>query len=777
MSAILEVAEGLRWTDPQLSVALAEHAARAAGADVGVRGAAERSAVLALGQSDRPAELVVRALPHLREAESDGRATDAAVLRCELARAAVRCGDPGAAEALLEPLAGGRVLPPTARADALVAWAAARAALRDVAGVDAEARQVEDVLAEAPADPRRVAVQRARAQARRVSADAAGPDAVLGVATAARGGDGGHEAALALADHVDVLAELGRPDEARAAGAPALATTPGATTSLALGRVRCALARWVHLPAGDLDTADRLAREAEADLAARGHEAQVAEAVEVLADVAARRGETDRALEEVRRAHRHATAAHDETTRARIALAVALAAPDDRLPASGTGHSAAADAAPEADLPSVILPAGPVADDGPDGSDDGRLRSDDGPARFDDLPAPSDGGFAPPEGEAESSDTSWMAASLAALDAAIAASARPRAPAEPAPVADEPPEPSQPAEPSADPDVPAEPRRRRSRYREDAEPDGLLAAALAARAGAAAEANGTSADDARGAAPDEDGAAGHEPADDAAATRSRRLARARARWETRDTWLSRRPDGAGRDDDERGGPSPDLGGDDLTSFRTGPSARDDAGGRSAWGDSSREPGDDLLAPRADDRAVDPDPGRNGHDGHDRHDRHDRHVNGHRDHDTHTPSGAAPDAVSGTPSPAPALPVLSAPPRPAGVDDEWAQELALTLVDLLSEYQDPGVPLGTTRSPGIPAAPPPAADRPPSVRPAAPSGPPARSDGRSSAPNGGVPAARGDGAEPRLADLLAEAMDVYHAAGSAAGPAEDRRARR
>ena len=78
--------------DPQLSVALAEHVARAAGADASARTAAERSAVLALGQSDRAAELIVRALPHLRAAEREGRVADAGTLRCELslARPAVR---------------------------------------------------------------------------------------------------------------------------------------------------------------------------------------------------------------------------------------------------------------------------------------------------------------------------------------------------------------------------------------------------------------------------------------------------------------------------------------------------------------------------------------------------------------------------------------------------------------------------------------------------------------------------------------------------------------
>ena len=218
-SAILAVAEGLRWTDPQLSVALAEHVARVAGADASARTAAERSAVLALGQSDRGAELIVRALPHLRAAEREGRIVDAGTLRCELSLAALRCGDVDAAEALLEPLAAGRVLPPAARADALVAWAAARATRGDVAGVDAAGRQVDDLVGETADDARRLAMRRARAEARRHAGDTSGALEVLRVAVSDTNvADGGRQAALLLADRVELLAGLGRRDEAREAG-------------------------------------------------------------------------------------------------------------------------------------------------------------------------------------------------------------------------------------------------------------------------------------------------------------------------------------------------------------------------------------------------------------------------------------------------------------------------------------------------------------------------------------------------------------------------------
>ena len=454
-SAILAVAEGLRWTDPQLSVALAEHVARAAGADASARTAAERSAVLALGQSDRCAELIVRALPHLRAAEREGRIVDAGTLRCELSLAALRCGDVDAAETLLEPLAAGRVLPPAVRADALVAWAAARATRGDVAGVDAAGRQVDDLVGETADDARRLAMRRARAEARRHTGDTSGALEVLRVAVSdANVADGGRQAALLLADRVELLAGLGRRDEAREAGTPALTETSTATTSLALGRLRCVLAQHVHVPAGEFETAERLAREAETDLAARGHEAQVAVAVEVLAAVAEGRGDARQALEELRRARPHLEAAHEEATRARAALAAALSRDEDRIPSvAATGDSPDRATGEDAD--------GAWATVATRDADPADIATD--------TTAPT---------VAEPAQT-FQAFALDGLPT----SSGPEEPEESAPesdaVPDDPPEPA--AEPATE--AAAEPRRRRNRYREEGDPGDLLAAALAAARG------------------------------------------------------------------------------------------------------------------------------------------------------------------------------------------------------------------------------------------------------------------------------------------------------
>ncbi|MDD7919437.1 hypothetical protein [Actinomycetospora callitridis] len=805
-SAILAVAEGLRWTDPQLSVALAEHVARVAGADASARTAAERATVLALGQSDRSAGLIVRALPHLRAAEREGRIVDAGTLRCELSLAALRCGDVAAAESLLEPLAAGRVLPPAARADALVAWAAARATRGDVAGVDAAGRQVDDLLGETADDARRLAMRRARAEARRHAGDTSGALEVLRVAVSdADVADGGRQAALLLADRVELLAGLGRRDEAREAGTPALADTPRATTSLALGRLRCVLAQHVHLPAGEFETAERLAREAETDLTARGHEAQVAAAIEVLAAVAEGRGDARLALEELRRARPHLEAAHEEVTRARAALAAALSRDEDRIPvASGSPP------------------------DGATGEDaDGAWAT------------AATGGAGPPE---------------------IATDAPPPAVSKPAqasaldgpPISSEPEQPGQPGQPEesvpgsdAVPDAPepaaepaAEPRRRRNRYREEGDPGDLLAAALAAARGefvAFSTASATAEPAATHTEPPEPGPAetvdhdtpGDEagaddgPGDDPAAARRRRLARARARWEAPESILPRRDDvpWSSRSDDRSDGPlgswddehgsarrrADEDGTDPLADRGHGDTGRGTASpydsdplGLERLTAGARDEDRERSGRRRRDALDDPDPvtttahpgvahtGTNGQNG-----------QGARGADSRSALGRS--ALGGS---ALGQGVTTGPGAgPGGADDELARELALTLVDLLSEYEDAGVPLGGGLTNGTPTplngtnghrAVTPSA---PGARPAAPAAAPRTFTGtdathatptsatpsRNAGPRGprtGVPSARGaDDAGPRLADLLADAMDAYHSAGPGPDAADDRRARR
>ena len=321
------------------------------------------------------------------------------------------------------------------------------------------------------------------------------------------------------------------------------------------------LAQHVHLPAGEFETAERLAREAETDLAARGHEAQVAVAVEVLAAVAEGRGDARQALEELRRARPHLEAAHEEATRARAALAAALSRDEDRIPSvAATGDS------PD-----------PATGEDADGAWATVATRDADPADIaTDTTAPT---------VAEPAQTSQAFA----LDG-LPTSSGPEEPEESAPesdaVPDDPPEPA--------PEAAAEPRRRRNRYREEGDPGDLLAAALAAARGefvAFSTASATAAPTATGTEPPEHGpaetltddapgddarerrgpgrrrprrrarrASGDDPGDDAPSDdarasrpRAARLARARARWEAPESILPRRDDvpWSSRSDDRR----------------------------------------------------------------------------------------------------------------------------------------------------------------------------------------------------------------------------------
>lgn len=339
-AAVLAVAEGLRRRDPQLSAALAEHAARLSD-DGGRRGEAELSSVLARRELDRPDEVASRGVPALREAEREGRDRDAAVLRCTLADAALTWSDLAVARALLAPLASGEGLPEHVRLVLAVARADLAAATGDVPAADARAAESEAFSA--TREERLLArsdLLRARARARRVDGDLGAardlleracrepvPDAV----------DGGRRQVLAVDELAEVLVALGEPEAAGEAAEPALGRVDDVVTALPLARLRCRTASGVRLPAGELDEAEALARVAADGLAGRGHERAVAMAEEVLAGVAEARGDLAAALVACRRAHhleRQALLA-EGPHRVGLALAVGCAPPPAAVASGG----------------------------------------------------------------------------------------------------------------------------------------------------------------------------------------------------------------------------------------------------------------------------------------------------------------------------------------------------------------------------------------------------------------------------------------------------------
>jgi hypothetical protein len=499
-------------------------------------------------------------------------------------------------------------------------------------------------------------------------------------------------------------------------------------------------------------------------------------------------------LEELRRARPHLEAAHEEATRARAALAAALSRDEDRIPSAA------------------------VTDDSPDSA-----TGEDADGAWATL---ATGGPSPAE---IVPDTPFPAvpepAQAFALDGLPAGSGReepeePQAPASGSATALDSPEPA--AEPAAE--AAAEPRRRRNRYREDGDPGDLLAAALAAARGefvafstapTAAEPAPTDTEppeygpaETLTDAPSDDGPGDDDPA----AARRRRLARARARWEAPESILPRRDDvpWSSRSDDRRDDPlgswddehgsgrrRADEGGTDLLADR--------GHGDTRRGTANPYDSDPLGLERLTTRSRDEDRAPGGG----------RRRTALDDPDPATATARPDVAPTGTngqyaqnaqnPGSRSALGqgITSGPGAgPGGADDELARELALTLVDLLSEYEDAGVPLGgglTNGSPTplngtnghttlTPSSAPGARPTDPAAAPRTSTGtgathatPTSTAPSRNAAPRGSrndVPSARGaDDAGPRLADLLADAMEAYHSAGPGPDAADDRRARR
>jgi hypothetical protein len=343
---VLEVADGLRWTDPGLGASLAEHALRLAGEDAGVRTAAERSVIRSLAEVDRLDEVVSRAAPLLDEATAREDRDDVAGLLVELAATAVGLGDDAVAASILAPVGPGEVLPAHVTALAALVRAQLAGARGDVAGTD-QASAVSEAALGGVAEPEAGLVRRdlarARASARRRGGD---PSSALPIVTAAvsadpRGdADGGRRSLLAAADEVDLLLDLGRPDDALARGRAVL---PGHSSGPLVvdptARIRLALADRVHAVRGAHAEAQSLARSAATELEAAGHDASAARAWQVVAGAAERAGDLGAALSSVRHAHELESRSRDRRDPALRVLTMIAAAPPD-LPARSAPPSA-----------------------------------------------------------------------------------------------------------------------------------------------------------------------------------------------------------------------------------------------------------------------------------------------------------------------------------------------------------------------------------------------------------------------------------------------------
>ncbi len=348
---VLEVADGLRWSDPRLGVSLAEHAVRLAGDDAAVRSAAERSVIRSLAEVDRFDEVVARATPLLEDAVVRGDRDDLAGLLVELAAAAVGFGDHAVAAHLVEPVGPGDGLPDRTVAKAALVRAQLAGVGGDVPGADRTASEAEAALQhtdEPEAGLVRRDLARARAAARRRSGDAGAALPIVSAAVSAdprADADGGRRSLLAAADQIDLLLDLGRSTEALERARTILPADPtGPLVVGAVARIRLALAERVHLTGGAPREAQTAARAAADQLESAGHDAAAARAWQVVASAAERSGDLGAALTAVRYGHDLESRSRDRRDPSlRVLTMIAASAPE--LPARPT--RAAEPAAPE----------------------------------------------------------------------------------------------------------------------------------------------------------------------------------------------------------------------------------------------------------------------------------------------------------------------------------------------------------------------------------------------------------------------------------------------
>ena len=340
-AALVDVADRLRWSAPELAVQFAARAL-AGSADAATRTRAQALLGTAFVHLGRPVEAVEPGLAALRAFTGGGLVERAAAMRTALAAAARALGDPLVGAELLRPVLAAATVRQATRALALSELVACTT---HVGGRD----DLEDVLAEADRllaadeglsqDGRRLdrallAAEAAAYHRRHGDTEAAAESARDGLSLLNRMADKRIEAGRARArltlELVCALLDDGGADEAVDAAAPALAEPLRATSAPALGRLRLALATRVHLPAGRARTGRALLFEV-VRTAERHHlDSLLGDAWTLLANAeeeAARPTEALHALRSARAAeYRHLTTA--ESARTLLATEVGTATPD-----------------------------------------------------------------------------------------------------------------------------------------------------------------------------------------------------------------------------------------------------------------------------------------------------------------------------------------------------------------------------------------------------------------------------------------------------------------
>ncbi|MCG8917111.1 hypothetical protein L6E12_15070 [Actinokineospora sp. PR83] len=340
-TALVDVADRLRWSAPELAVQFAARAL-AGSADAATRTRAQALLGTAFVHLGRPAEAVEPGLAALRALTGGGLVERAAAVRTALAAAARALGDPLVGAELLRPVLAAASVRQATRALALGELVACTT---HVGGRD----DLEDVLAEADRllaadeglsqDGRRLdrallAAEAAAYHRRHGDTEAAAESARDGLSLLNRMADkrieGGRARGRLTLELVCALLDDGGADEAADAAAPALAEPLRATSAPALGRLRLALATRVHLPAGRARTGRALLFEV-VRTAERHHlDSLLGDAWTLLANAEEEAAHPTEALHALRSAraaeYRHLTAA--ESARTLLATEVGTATPD-----------------------------------------------------------------------------------------------------------------------------------------------------------------------------------------------------------------------------------------------------------------------------------------------------------------------------------------------------------------------------------------------------------------------------------------------------------------
>ncbi|RLK55134.1 diguanylate cyclase [Actinokineospora cianjurensis] len=261
-AALVAAADRLRWSAPELAVQFADRSLRSGAADAATTTTAQVLLGTGLVRLGRHAEAVEPALAALRAVTGGGLVERAAAVRVALAACARVLGEPLAGSELLRPVLRATTAAPATRALALgqfVACAGHVGRRDDLEDALAEADRLlaaDDALSE---DARKLerallCVRAASYHRRHGDTEAATEVAREGLALLTRlsaiGVEGGLAKARLVLEMVCALLDDGDIDEATVVAATVLGEPVRATSALALGRLRLAMASRVHLPSG-----------------------------------------------------------------------------------------------------------------------------------------------------------------------------------------------------------------------------------------------------------------------------------------------------------------------------------------------------------------------------------------------------------------------------------------------------------------------------------------------------------------------------------------------